>query len=101
MICALVEQGKRVGVTATSHKVIRNLLDNVATMSSKLCIAARLAQKNGEAEDEGNTGSAVTEVDDNGEALRLLQNGTTNVLGGTAWLWARGDFARFGGRVVC
>jgi uncharacterized protein len=29
MICALVAQGKTVGVTATSHKVIRNLLDEV------------------------------------------------------------------------
>jgi uncharacterized protein len=31
MICALVQQGKRVGVTATSHKVIRKLLDDTAT----------------------------------------------------------------------
>ena len=29
MICELVRQGKRVGITATSHKVIRNLLDEV------------------------------------------------------------------------
>ena len=33
-------------------------------------------------------GGAVTEVEDNGEALRLLHDGTANVLGGTAWLWA-------------
>lgn len=93
MICALVEQGKRVGVTATSHKVIRNLLDNIATMSATVGIATRLAQKVGEREEEPNTGGAVTEVEDNGEALRLLQDGTANVLGGTAWLWARDDFA--------
>jgi hypothetical protein len=29
MICALVRAGKRVGITANSHKVIRNLLDGV------------------------------------------------------------------------
>ena len=29
MICQLVKQGKKVGVTALSHKVIRNLLDAV------------------------------------------------------------------------
>jgi predicted RecB family nuclease len=29
MVCALVRAGKRVGVTATSHKVIRNLLDAI------------------------------------------------------------------------
>ena len=93
MICALVEQGKRVGVTATSHKVIRNLLDNIATMSATSGIATRLAQKVGEREEEPNTAGAVTEVKDNGEALRLLHDGTANVLGGTAWLWAREDFA--------
>ena len=27
MICELVRQGKRVGITATSHKVISNLLE--------------------------------------------------------------------------
>ena len=26
MICELMRQGKKVGITATSHKVIRNLL---------------------------------------------------------------------------
>src|SRR5262249_17681360 len=35
MICALVEQGKRVGVTATSHKVIRKLLDDTDKMSAQ------------------------------------------------------------------
>jgi predicted RecB family nuclease len=94
MICALVEQGKRVGVTATSHKVIRNLLDRVAKMSEASGIATKLAQKVGEREDERNTGGAVTEVEDNGEALRLLHDGTANVLGGTVWLWARQDFAQ-------
>ena len=68
MICALVEQGKRVGVTATSHKVIRNLLDNIATMSATEGIATRLAQKIGETEEEPNGNSAVTEVKNNGEA---------------------------------
>jgi hypothetical protein len=29
MICALVQAGKKVGITANSHKVIRNLLDAV------------------------------------------------------------------------
>ena len=29
MICALVDAGARVGITANSHKVIRNLLDEV------------------------------------------------------------------------
>jgi uncharacterized protein len=94
MICALVEQGKRVGVTATSHKVIRNLLDSVATMAVTTGIATRLAQKAGETEEELNPNSPVTEVETNEEALKLLHTGAANVLGGTAWLWAREEFAK-------
>ncbi len=29
MMCELIQQGKKVGITAVSHKVIRNLLDEV------------------------------------------------------------------------
>ena len=36
MICALVAQGKRIGVIATGHSVIRNLLDAVAEAAAKL-----------------------------------------------------------------
>jgi hypothetical protein len=36
MICALVAQGKRVGVTATGHTVIRNLLDAIKEAAAKL-----------------------------------------------------------------
>jgi hypothetical protein len=95
MICALVEKGKRVGVTATSHKVIRKLLDDTDKMSAKSGIAIRLGQKVGDdKEPEQDSVGGVTEVQDNGEALTLLKNGSVNVLGGTAWLWARADFAR-------
>src|ERR1700676_534410 len=33
MICALAQAGKSVGITANSHKVIRNLLDEVVVAS--------------------------------------------------------------------
>ena len=44
-------------------------------------------------EDERALSGAVKEVDDNDEALQLLADGTANVLGGTAWLRVRPDFA--------
>ena len=95
MICALVQQGKRVGVTATSHKVIRKLLDDTAKMAGTDGIVIKLGQKVGDgSESEQNSAGGVVEVDDNAEALRLLQSGSVNVLGGTAWLWAKQDFAR-------
>ena len=73
MICALVEQGKRIGVTATSHKVIRNLLDRVAAEAAASGIAVKLAHKTGEAEEEDPAAnSSVVEVKTNRDALELL-----------------------------
>ena len=45
MICALVDAGKRVGVTATGHKVIRNLLRAVAAEAARQGMAIRLGHK--------------------------------------------------------
>jgi len=33
MICRLLKDGKRVGVTANSHKVIRNLIDKAVEVA--------------------------------------------------------------------
>lgn len=94
MICGLVADGKRVGVTGPSHKVIRNLLDEVLKVSAETGIETRRGQRVRESEDVGGAASgAVVEVTDNTQALRCLRDGTVNVLGGTAWLWADPDLA--------
>jgi hypothetical protein len=41
---------------------------------------------------DGEDGQMVREIGANNEALRGLQNGAVNVLGGTPWLWSRADF---------
>jgi len=86
MICELVKQGKRVGVTATSHKVIRNLLDAVRKQSS----AVRLGHKVNEVSDP--PPAHVIEFDDNDAALGAIADRQVDVLGGTAWLWSRETF---------
>ena len=92
MICALVAQGKRAGVIATGHSVIRNLLDAVAEAAAKLGRNdVTLGHKVDEA--KGN-GSSVLEIGNNQEALEALQSGGIKVLGGTAWLWSRPEFAK-------
>ena len=88
MIRALVRQGKRVGVTATGHKVIRKLLEDVSAVEDS---SVRLGHKVGEG-DAGNH-EHIRCIDDNAEALIALQSSAVNVLGGTAWLWARAEFA--------
>ncbi|HSA56393.1 MAG TPA: TM0106 family RecB-like putative nuclease, partial [Gemmatimonadaceae bacterium] len=98
MICALVRAGKRVGVTANSHKVIRNLLDAVHSAAAEMGTTVRLAHKHANDEDDDDegsvTGEAVREVAGNEEALDLLQQREVDVLGGTAWLWSREDAGR-------
>jgi uncharacterized protein len=91
MICALAAAGKRVGVTATGHKVIRNLLDAVATEAEKSGVALRLGHKPKELSDDA---GAVIEFEENRDARAAIADGVVNVLGGTAWLWAREEFAR-------
>jgi len=87
IIASLVAQGKRVGVTAVSHKVIRNLLDGVIeTGASGLC-CAHLSKG------EGSEETGIRAISTNPEAHELLTSGEVNVLGGTPWLWARPEFA--------
>lgn len=91
MICALVKAGRKVGVTATSHKVIRNLLEAVLEAPSAKGADLRLAHK-GDGE-EGDDGGPIRALRGNEEPLEALQSGGANVVGGTAWLWARPESA--------
>lgn len=84
MILALMKAGKKIGVTATSHKVIRNLLDKVRELSQG--DAPLLAHK---VTDEL-TSEGVKEVTDNKVARTLVDQGYA--VGGTAWLWADKSF---------
>jgi uncharacterized protein len=90
MICALVREGKKIGVTATSHKVIRNLLDKLQDVSRSEGLAVRCIQKVPEASDEGD--EAIRETESNDDVLSALEQGEADVAAGTAWLWARPEF---------
>lgn len=90
MICALVNEGRRVGVTAVSHKVIRRLLDEVAEAAAEMNISAvRCGHRKDNADPES---SSIREIGANADALQALQSGEVNVLGGTSWLWCREEF---------
>ncbi len=98
MIRALVRAGKRVGVAAVSHKVIRNLLGAIQKQAADAGEHVRLARKVNEI-DQSNAGAgpeadaAILQIDDNDAALAALRDGRVDVLGGTAWLWAREEAA--------
>jgi predicted RecB family nuclease len=93
MICELIAQGKTVGITATSHKVIRNLLDAISKRAAETRTVVRLAHKAGE-DEVATPASSVTLLHKNETALQALQDRDVQVLGATAWLWARPEFAQ-------
>lgn len=89
MICALVQAGKTVGVTANSHKVIRNLLDAVVTAADAMGVDVQCMQKPAEKEDDIHRLRFTTKAP---ELLGAIGHGV-HVGGGTAWLWASPDAA--------
>ena len=90
LIVDLVRQGKRVGVCANSHKVIRNLLERVLMTADELGVAVGCAAKPLEKGDLA--GTDIEETMSNPDALHAIAN-HANVLGGTKYLWARVEFA--------
>jgi predicted RecB family nuclease len=89
-IVALAREGRRIGITAVSHKVIDNLLAEIARAAEqKKGPPLRLVHKVKEAPDPGSVVPGVTYVTGNETALEATRAGA--VVGGTAWLWARDD----------
>jgi len=92
MICQLVKEGKKVGITALSHKVIRKLLEEVLAAAGEDRVpGVKCMQKLNDAEDLQAL-EQIAVVTDNEIPLRALKSGTVNVLGGTSWMWARPEY---------
>lgn len=85
MICELVRRGKTVGITANSHKVIRNLIDETIKAADEMGIDLQCCQKADEVEDPQHRLTFAKSNEDLFAALR----GDAAVGGGTAWLWSR------------
>ena len=91
MIAELIHCGKQVGITANSHKVIRNLLDAVMVAALELDIPVKAIQKCSE-KDFGESEYGFSRAKSNGSLFTALARGT-QVAGGTAWLWSRPEAA--------
>lgn len=87
MICALVKAGKKVGVTANSHKVIRNLLDKVVEIADRSRLPIQCLQK---LSDKAEAVHGIRFETDNEKALTAI-GASCQVVAGTAWLWSRED----------
>ena len=86
MAVQLLLEGKRVGVSANSHKVITKFLEEVLTAGEGL-VEVRAAQKVSEGSARAEH-DRVTHVDNNGQVQDGLAARTFNVAAGTVWLWA-------------
>lgn len=91
MICDLVHAGKKIGVCAQSHKVIRNLLEAVVKAAHEERVPVRCLQKL--SEPSADPHPRIDESTDNADVRAALRGGTAHVAGGTAWMWAREEFA--------
>jgi predicted RecB family nuclease len=92
MICVLVKQGKKIGITALSHKVIRKLLDEVVEAAEEAKLPRLKCLQRVKDEDLCDDGE-VAITTDNDAALMALRSGAANVVGGTSWLWTRPEFS--------
>jgi predicted RecB family nuclease len=91
MICELVRNHKKVGITAMSHKVIRKLLDEVIKAANEEGLQIQCIQKVSDKSDQEAPG--IKETEDNPDPLKALQCGEAQVAAGTAWLWSRAEYS--------
>ena len=89
MVVDLVASGKKVGVTANSHKVIGNLLEKVDERARERGVAVGIGQR--PSRDGELTFPGARPIAAAPEAVSALADGTVDVLGATAWQWCRTD----------
>jgi uncharacterized protein len=101
MVCSLVAAGRTVGITANSHKVIRNLVDTVVAAAEQEGLELTVVQKVGKPAPRPEAGDGhedeppgpILEVTSNRAVRQALESGAAQVAAGTAWLWSREEFA--------
>ena len=89
MIVRLLAAGKRVGISATSHKAIENLLKEVLEAADRERVEVRPIQKT---DGSGINDPRLTVTKENGKVHAALVSGIANLGAGTPWLWGRDEF---------
>jgi len=93
MICTLIRQGKRVGITATSHKVIRSLVDKVFEISAKQNENFRCVMRS---ENDQRSSANVQEIrmvpaKSNADILKQFNRSQAPLIAATIYFWSRED----------
>ena len=87
MIVELVKKGKKVGICATAHKAITNLVDEVCAAAAEARVRVPIVQKGDDG--DGSTRAEVELTKKNEEVESGLAEGRFQVAAGTQWLFAR------------
>ncbi|MGH7448118.1 MAG: AAA domain-containing protein, partial [Longimicrobiales bacterium] len=90
IIVHLLHAGKCVGITAPSHKVISNLLEEVCRAGAELGGTITGVQKAGE--EQRCTAPQIRALGDNKDVDAAIASGA-RLIAGTAWLWSREEIA--------
>ncbi len=89
MIWELLRNKKKIGITAMSHKVIRKLLEEVLKAAGSENVSCMQKVP----DDFEGENPAIIEPGDNSQVIAALKSGEVKLVGGTAWLWSRPEFA--------
>jgi uncharacterized protein len=91
MIIELLKKGKKVGVTAGSHKVISNLLKWTCKVAKEQAVDPKIVQRcDG---DDGYKHDFVKIAKNNDKVEQALADNEAQIVAGTVWLWARPEMA--------
>src|SRR5437867_6391420 len=86
IIVDLVRRRRRVGVAATSHKAIHNLLDEIGRAAREEGVRVRGVKKSGTGAETEYRGDWVTNLGDNRKIVQAASR--VELVAGTAWLFA-------------
>lgn len=91
MILALIQTGKKVGITALSHKVINELMHKVIKTGLTKGVPIQCMRKVSTLSDTPHP--QIMEETNNDKVATAIHGGSIQILGGTPWLWAREGMA--------
>jgi uncharacterized protein len=91
MIIDLVGAGKKVAITAVSHKVIRNLLRGVVEAAAEEKRSVRCLHR--VSEKSLTPDPEIEEETDSKKGISKILGDAYDVIGGTAWVWSKDELA--------
>ena len=89
IVIDLIRHGRRVGVAATSHKAIHNLLDEIERAAAEEGVRFHGLKKSAGSAESEYSGESISSIADTGKFVAASSR--VQLLAGTAWLFARHD----------